>query len=89
VLAGYFSKLLVSLIQRKQNQMVPYLFNADNDAIDCLIDHVYQKSVSEVLIKIMNIEENNFNEDLSEAIHKRKIAVITKLVNKLDIDNEE
>lgn len=37
----------------------------------------------------MNIEENNFNEELSEAIHKRKITVITKLVNKLDLDNEE
>lgn len=69
--------------------MVQYLFNTENDAIDCLINHVYQKSVSEVLIKIMNIEENNFNEDLSEAIHKRKVTVFTKLVNKLDLDNEE
>jgi hypothetical protein len=47
---------------------VPYLFSTSNDSIDCLIDHVYQKSIGDVLIKIMNIEESNFSEELSDTI---------------------
>jgi len=69
--------------------MVPYLFNAGNDALDRLVEHVQQQSVSDVLIKIMNIEESNFSEELAAIIQKRKITVITKLVNKLDNDDEE
>jgi len=37
----------------------------------------------------MNIEESNFSEELASSIKKRKISVITKLVNKLDIDAED
>lgn len=39
----------------------------------------------------MNIEEGNFTEELAATIKKRKISVITKLVNKLgsDTDDEE
>jgi predicted DNA-binding ribbon-helix-helix protein len=69
--------------------MVPFLFNVGNDAIDRLVEHSYQQSVSEVLVKIMNIEESNFSEELAAIIQKRKFTVITKLVNKLDDEDEE
>lgn len=45
--------------------MVPFLFNSGNDALDCLVDHVYSQSISDVLIKVINIEENNFSEELA------------------------
>jgi hypothetical protein len=48
--------------------MVPYLFDPTNNAIDSLVEHVYSKSISEVIIKIMNIEESSFTEDLATAI---------------------
>ena len=38
---------------------------------------------------MINIEENNFSEELACIIQKRKIAVITKLVNKLDNEDDE
>lgn len=80
---------MILLLSRKQNQMVPFLFNAGNDALDCLVEHVYQQSVSDVLVKVMNIQESNFSDELACLIQKRKITVITKLVNKLDNDDEE
>jgi hypothetical protein len=63
----------------------------NNDSIDCLLDHLYQKSISEVVLLIMKIEEGNFTDALATTIKKRKISVITKLVNKLvsDTDDEE
>jgi serine/threonine-protein phosphatase 6 regulatory subunit 3 len=91
VLAGYFSKVLTLLLSRKQNQLIPYLFDTNNDAIDCMLNHMYQKSVSEVLLSILKIEEGNFTDELANTIKKRKISVISKLVNKLgsDTDDEE
>ena len=65
------------------------MFNAGNEALDSLVEHVYSQSVAEVLIKVMNIEENNFSEELACLIQKRKLNVITKLVNKLDNEDEE
>lgn len=91
VLAGYFSKVLTSLLSRKQNQLIPYLFETNNDAIDCLLNHIYQKSISEVLISILKIEEANFTDELASTIKKRKKSVIVTLVNKLgsETDDEE
>jgi predicted DNA-binding ribbon-helix-helix protein len=77
------------LLARKQSQMVPYLFAAGNNALDSLVEHVYSQSVADVLIKVLNLEESNFSEELALLIQKRKLTVITKLVNKLDNEDEE
>jgi hypothetical protein len=55
VLSGYFAKLVTLLINRKQKSLVPYVFGSDSDVIDWLIYHVYQKSISELLSKFLNI----------------------------------
>jgi hypothetical protein len=41
VLAGYFTKLVTLLINRKQKSLVPYVFAEDSDVLDCLLYHVY------------------------------------------------
>lgn len=66
-----------------------YIFDPAHPAIDFLVEHVYQRSVAEVLIRLMSLGESNFNETLATAIQKRKISVITKLVNKLDNETED
>lgn len=66
VLAGYFSKLLCQLCTRKDKQLVPYVFAADCDVIDCLLYHSYQRSISEVLFKLLNINDTYFDEDLQK-----------------------
>jgi hypothetical protein len=55
VLAGYFSKLLILLLNRKMKQIVPFIFSNECNLIDHLLYHVYQKSVSDVLQKILNV----------------------------------
>jgi len=41
VLAGYFAKLVTLLINRKQKQLVPYVFAPGSKIIDKLLYHVY------------------------------------------------
>ena len=65
------------------------MFEPAHPALDFMVEHVYQRSVAEVLIRLMSVEESNFNESLATAIQKRKISVITKLVNKLDNESDD
>jgi len=60
VLAGYFAKLVTLLINRKQRQLIPYVFAPGADVIDRLLFHVYQKSIAELLNKFLNIVEDDF-----------------------------
>lgn len=79
VLAGYFSKLLTLLINRKQKSLIPFLFNPENDALDRLLEHVYQKSISELLIKVLNLQEPLLGEALVEKQHQIVETLIEKL----------
>ena len=86
VLAGYFCKLLTLLINRKQKQVIPYIFGADSDVFDCLLRHLYQKSISEILNKLMNIVDTNFDGELATQIQEKKQKVLTELIEKLQGD---
>ena len=55
VLSGYFAKLVTLLINRKQKNLIPYVFSHNSEIIDNLLYHVYQKSISELLNKFLNI----------------------------------
>lgn len=41
VLSGYFARLVTLLINRKQKQLIPYVFAPGSDIIDRLLYHVY------------------------------------------------
>lgn len=41
VLSGYFAKLVTLLINRKQKNLLPYVFAPESDVIDALVYHVY------------------------------------------------
>jgi hypothetical protein len=56
VLAGYFSKLFLSLLQLKTKEVQRYLYTHPL-AIDHMVRHLGQKSVSEVLQKVLNLSE--------------------------------
>lgn len=58
VLSGYFAKVFTLLINRKQKSLIPYIFSEDSDVIDSLLFHVYQKSLSEIIVKLLNLAEN-------------------------------
>jgi len=72
VLAGYFAKLVTLLINRKQKNLIPFVFSPESEVIDNLVYHVYQKSVAELLNKFLNIQDHEFEEPLSTEIKRKQ-----------------
>lgn len=64
VLSGYFCKLVSLLISRKQKQLVPYIFRQESVIIDQLVEHVGQKSISEILNKLLTQIETDFEPEV-------------------------
>ena len=84
VLAGYFSKLVTLLINRKQKNLLPYIFSQDSDVIDCLLYHVYQKSISELLFKFLSLTDERLGEDnLTTEIKAKQEYILSTLIEKL------
>ena len=72
VLAGYFSKVVQLLVNRKQKQIVPYIVADENKVVENLLRHVYSRSVAEVIHRILNIVDSNFEEEISTKIAEKK-----------------
>mmetsp|Transcript_10344 Transcript_10344/g.10366 ORF Transcript_10344/g.10366 Transcript_10344/m.10366 type:complete len:157 (-) Transcript_10344:1209-1679(-) len=87
VLAGYFSKLVSLLINRKQKQLVPYVFAPESQIIDQLLFHVYQKSISELLNKFLCIMDSEFEGEVQVQIQTKQREIVQKLINKLSPEN--
>jgi hypothetical protein len=68
VLSGYFSRLVSLLISRKQKDLIPYVFAPESQIMDHLVKHVYQKSVSEILNKLLTQVDSNFDDELKQRI---------------------
>ena len=63
--------------------MFNYIYNHPA-VIDNMVKHVYQKSVSEVLIRILNISDNLFEETLLGEVENIRKSFIHKIVQKFD-----
>jgi serine/threonine-protein phosphatase 6 regulatory subunit 3 len=62
VLAGYFCKLFQVLVGNKPKEVFTYVYQHP-EVIEKMIKHIYQKSVSEVLIRLLNVSENVLDSD--------------------------
>ena len=45
--------------------------------------------IADVVVKLMNIEDSNYDPDLAEIIKERKISTATKIIDKLSTNNDE
>lgn len=89
VLAGYFSKVVQLLINRKQKQIVPYIFAEENKVVEHLLKHVSSRSVTDVILRLMHIVESNFDEELSAKITKQKQVIVNTLIDSLNSDTKD
>lgn len=80
VLSGYFCKLVSLLISRKQKQLIPYIFDPNSNIIDNLVKHVGQKSISEILNKLITQVDGEL---MHEQIQVKQQMVVEKLVEHL------
>jgi peroxiredoxin family protein len=86
VLSGYFSKLVSLLISRKQKFLIPYIFAPESDIIEHLVRHVGQKSISEILNKLLTQIDQDF---MQEKIQQKQQSVVEKLIDHLGADKDE
>lgn len=87
VLSGYFSKLFHILIERKQKQMIQYVFAPNSDVLDCLMNHIYSKSISEIVDDLLNVQDSNLSDEMIESMVMKKRSVMFGLIDKLSGDN--
>jgi len=57
VLSGYFQKIVLALLGYKQKKVMNYIYTKES-LMDKLIEHVYDKSICDVIIKVLNISNN-------------------------------
>lgn len=54
VLCGYFVKLLSSMQNQHRKEFNLFIYNPKNEVISSFVKHIYNKSLSDFLIKILN-----------------------------------
>jgi len=89
VLSGYFCKLVSLLISRKQKSLVPYIYAPNSEIIECLLKHVYQRSVSEILNKLLTQIDSEYEPEIQVEIQKAQELAVSKLILKLGPEEEE
>jgi hypothetical protein len=85
VLSGYFSKVFTVLVSSKTKEVFSYVYTHTR-VLDNLVRHSYQKSVSEVLIRLLNTQENLFSDshEISyQDVNSIRSSYIYKIIEKL------
>ena len=81
VLGGYLNKCICNLLNRKTREMCEYI-SSHNEIIHGLIHHCACKSISEILIRFLNLQEFIPEDNLTQYV-AIKISIIDMLLNSL------
>jgi hypothetical protein len=85
VLCGYFSKVFTVLVGSKTKHVFSYIYS-NPKYLDLLVRHSYQKSIAEVLIRLLNTQENLFFEDCGVGyaeVNSIRQSYVYKIIQKL------
>lgn len=89
VLSGYFCKLVSLLISRKQKQLFPFIFSKDSTVIEDLLKHVYQKSISEILNKLLTLIDTDHEPEIVAMIQEKQQKAVSLLIASLGPEKSE
>jgi len=90
ILAGYFSKVLISLLKTKSSQLMRYICIKKPENLVNLLNQVKNRSICDFIIKILLYESNTNNLEESVNFDNIKLNILNKLIlctNKDDISN--
>jgi hypothetical protein len=82
VLCGYFCKLFQVLVGNKPKEVFTYIYNHPQ-AIDLLVNHIYNKSISEVLVRVLNVSDNVFEQGFDANVDSIRQSFVHKILKKL------
>ena len=95
VLCGYFSSIMLNLLNNNSTKIIQYLFLQRKDILKRLVYHSYRKSIAEILCKLIKYEEyfhekNNDEENRGDYDEKEfsliRLNIIKDIFNKIDIN---
>jgi hypothetical protein len=89
VLCGYFSKVFTVLVSAKTKEVFTYIYTHPL-IFDHLLTHSHQKSISEILIRLLNTQENLFNENsiAYSEVNSIRTSYVHKLIQKFKNEEE-
>lgn len=83
VLTGYFCKLFQVLVGNKPKEVFGYIYSHLH-VLDNFVKHLNDKSISEILIRLLNVSENVLDDGgLSSEFDGIRQSYIYKIVEKL------
>ena len=86
VLCGYFTKLTNIFLMKRATEFHKYVFS-EHGLLECFARHLYSKSLSEILVKFMNIDDVD---DISaEELAAKKRNVLEIILERLAPDTQE
>ena len=100
VLAGYFSKFLIILFNKKPITLINYFYNERKDILEKFIYHSYRKSIADLLSKFLLFENyfhdkdsfsplsSNENTDNKKELFNIRNELIEKIFSHLKINGE-
>ena len=96
VLCGYFSSLMIILLNKDYIKILKYLFFQRKDILKKLVFHSYRKSIAETLCKIIKFEdkikseENDYDLNIKEFNEKEfkdiRLEILKEIFDNLDIN---
>ena len=95
VLCGYFSSLMINLLNINSVVIIKYLFMKRKDILKRLVYHSYRKSIAETLCRVIKYEDkfnayNNVNNNKNDYNQKEfsiiRAEIIKDIFDKIDIN---
>ena len=93
VLCGYFSSLMISLLNKEGPKIIIYLYQERKDIINKLLYHSYRISISEIFFRILRFKEEVYSlldkDNLSgedKLIAEIKAEMVKNLFDAIDIN---
>jgi hypothetical protein len=87
VLAGYFSRFLLLLVNKYPQKVISYVYQERPTIISRLVQHCDKKGISELLPKFLLIEMNCA--DIIEKAESVRKSALIKLFQQLDVDQPD
>jgi len=82
VLCGYFCKLFSVLVSNKPKDVFSYIYNHP-EVLDHFVKHIYNKSISDVLVRLLNVSDNVFEDGFYGNVDSIRQSFVYKIVERL------
>jgi hypothetical protein len=94
VLCGYFAKTVTSMATQHRKACQLYVFNPQNRVIEYLVRHVYNRSLADLLIRLLNqdILRSDYVEEVLDYVmtsDELRRGVVLGLIEQLSGSDEE